>query len=273
MTSTTTKTTPATVTPATTTSVVDGTKSSPIVPTVTLPNTEWSTSTLRTNDVQLREDKNWNQIANRYYGFVASDAAVEKTAAALLEKKHKVTVVDTPAAALTLLTTQLPQNASVAFGGSVTLEEIGFIDAVKLRSDLHNYRALAFAAMAKGDMPGSMAIRMEGMAKADYFFTSLSALTESGEMVSADASGTRVTPLLGGAKNVVVVVSANKIVPTMADALDRLVNYIVPIEGAHMRGLYKMPGTKLVNQVTISNSGFVPGRFHVIIVKGHSLGY
>jgi len=235
----------------------------------------WTADLLEKNDDQLKADAAWNAIKSKHNSFLASDKVVDATRDALLERKHAVTVVNSPEEALKLLTTDkfLPNKASVAFGGSVTLEQIGFIDAVKTRTDLYNYRAEAMALMAKGDYPASGALRLEGTQKADFFFSSVSALTEKGDIVVADASGTRTHAMIAGAKNVVLIVSANKIVPNLAAAIDRLENYIVPLEGAHMRALYKMPGTNLVNLVTIRNAGMKPGRIHVILIKGHSLGY
>jgi len=229
---------------------------------------------LKSYDQKLMDDKKWAAVAPKYEAAIASDAAIEKTRAALTEKKYKVSVVDSPAAALALLTSaeNLPQNASVAFGGSITLEEVGFINAVKARGDLKNYRAEAFAAMAKGDYPGSSKIRTDGMNNADYFYSSVTALTEDGVIVSADASGTRVGPLTHGAKLIVLVVGANKIVPDLNAGLARLEEYVVPIESAHMREAYKIPGTALNNLVVIKGS-MAPQRFHIVLIKGHSLGY
>ncbi len=237
------------------------------------PNGITTLKWLKQNDKPLAEDKSWNALTSKYESYIASDAVVEKTRAALAERKHKVSVVDSPAAALALLTSAeaLPKGASVAFGGSITLEEIGLIDAVKARTDLRNYRAEALAAMATGDMPKSMGLRFEGARNADLFFSSLNALTETGDLITADASGTRVSAMTSGAKQVVLVVGANKIVPDLAAGLARLTDWVVPVEGAHMRDAYKLPGTSLFN-ITVTKGSFQP-RFHVVIVKGHSLGY
>jgi len=240
------------------------------------PKIQWTRDYLFGVDEQLHSDQSWAKAAAKWDAKgIAADSVVDATAKALLDKKHKVTVVKTPAEAFQLLTSEalLPKGASVAFGGSVTLEQLGFLDAVQQRSDLKNYRALAIDAMMKGDMAGSTALRTEGHQKADFFYSSVSAITEDGVLVAADASGTRTAPMIAGAKNVVIVATAQKIVPTLTDALDRLTNYIVPIEGAHMRGVAKIPGTSLTNVVSIHTSGMQPGRFHIILIKGHSLGY
>jgi hypothetical protein len=235
--------------------------------------TKCSVSWLLENDDNLKADAAWQSLRPKYEGVVATDAGIEQTKAALERRGHRVTIMDSPAAALALLSSgaMLPQGASVAFGGSITLEEIGFLDFVKQRSDLKNYRTEAFAAAAKGDQALSFQLRSEGMAKADLFFSSLSAVTEDGVMISADASGTRVGALSHGAKQVVLVLGANKIVPDLNAGLERLYKWIVPLESAHMREVFKIPGTA-VNNISIIYGSMMP-RFHIIIVKNHSLGY
>lgn len=238
-----------------------------------MPAPIWSSAVLKVHDPQLAANKEWAALAPTYEAQPSADA-LAKAVKALEEKKHKVTVVDTPAAALAAITgAALPDKASVAFGTSITLQQIGLIDYVKGRADLKNYRAEALALQAAGDWPGASAKRAEGMFKADVFYTSVCAVTQDGCLVSADASGTRVTPLTAGAKSVVVVVSANKIVADEKAARERLEKWIIPIESAHMRETYKIPGTSLNNFVVVRSAGFTPGRIHVVVVKGHVLGY
>jgi len=196
---------------------------------VPMPTPIWTEAVLKVHDEKLKADKQWAAQIPKYESFIADDKAVAAAEKALTGRGHKVTVVDSPAAALAKLTAadMLPKGASVAFGGSITLEQIGFIDAVKERTDLKNYRAEALALMAKGDWPGSTALRFEGTQKADYFYTSVAAITEDGQIVNADASGTRTAPMVSGAKNVILVVGANKVVKDLSAAIDRLENWIV----------------------------------------------
>jgi hypothetical protein len=99
---------------------------------------------------------------------IASDASVEAAAKALNEKKNKATVVADAKAALDLIATLVPQNASVGFGYSTSFNEIGINDYFKGRSDLKNYRAIALEAEGKNDWAGAAAARSAGTA-ADYF--------------------------------------------------------------------------------------------------------
>jgi len=227
---------------------------------------------LKGYDAKLKDDKAWNALTAKYESFVASEASIAKANAALTEKKVKVTVVANAAEALALLTKDenLPKGSSVAAAASITLEEVGFINYLKGRTDLKNYKAEAAAAMAKGDYAAAGVARNTGMFSADRFYSSVCAVTEDGCLVSADASGSRVGPLIYGAKEVILVVGANKIVPDVAAGLKRLEEWIVPVESAHMREAYKFPGTSVNN--TVVWKGAFASRFHVIIVK-QSLGY
>src|SRR5579871_3644556 len=77
-----------------------------------------SISWLLANDDKLKADVAWQSLRPQYEGVVATDAAIERTKTALERRSHRVTVVDSPADALTLLSSHamLPHAASVAFG-------------------------------------------------------------------------------------------------------------------------------------------------------------
>jgi hypothetical protein len=135
-----------------------------------------------------------------------------------------------------------------------------------------NLQAQSNEAMGKGDFPTLFAVANKG-AEADVYVTSAAAITQKGELLSGDASGTRVNGLLR-AKKLVVVASAQKIVPTLADAVQRLENYCLPLESARARKAYGAPGSQLVFQVTLGGAGYEPvGRRNIILVTDEALGY
>jgi len=218
------------------------------------------------SDAQLKD-------INTKWGKVASDAQVEAARKALEEKKHKVTVVADAKSALKALGDLLPKGASCGVGHSSTLEEIGFIEYLKNeRKDLKNYQGEAAGAEAKGDYAGAGEARAHGYIS-DKFFSSASAVSETGEFLACDLSGSRIAGWLA-AKSVVIVVGANKIVPTAEDAQKRLLEWQVPLESARARIAYGVAGSFPNNQLTIRGANpFNPGRFHIIIVKGTSLGF
>jgi hypothetical protein len=199
----------------------------------------------------------------------ASDAQIEKTKKSLEAKSHKVTVVNTASEAVALLKNQIPEGATVYNAGSTTLSEIGFLDVLKTETKWKNLHA---EILAEKDQAKAGELRRVAMG-ADYFLSSVSALSEEGDLVVADASGTRVGGFAFSAKNVLVVTGSNKIVPTHDDAVARTKEYVFPIESARARKAYGLPGSML-NFVLSINSGspFAPGRIHIVIVK-EALGF
>jgi len=229
---------------------------------------------LAKSDTELKENKLFQALLPKVgYTVAASDASVAAAAKALTEKKFKATIVNSAKEAVDLVASLVPQKASVGFGGSSTFEQIGLTDYFKTRNDLNNYRLQFMDAMGKQDWAGVAAAR-SGATVADYFLTSVSGLAETGAMVFADLTGTRTSGVLG-AKNVILVTGANKIVPTYADAIARLHDYCLPAESARSRVVYKVPGSAINNEVHVRGADpwGTPGRIHVIIIKGLSFGF
>jgi len=229
---------------------------------------------LSKSDASLKDSKEFQTLLTKPgYGAPASDAAVEKAAKALNDKKFKATVVDSAKAALDLVAAALPAGTKFGMAGSTTADEIGLVAYLKTRNDITNYRVLGTEAMGKQDWAGVAAARA-GSNASDVFFTSVSAVSEDGELVFADATGTRAGPALT-AKHVICVVGANKVVPTGPDAVKRLHEFALPAESARVRIVYKAPASAINNELVIRNSDpwGAPGRIHVIFVKGKSLGF
>ena len=57
---------------------------------------------------------------------------------------------------------------------------------------------------------------------ADYFLMSSNAITEQGELVNADGYGNRVSALIFGPKNVIVIAGMNRVTPDIETALTRV---------------------------------------------------
>lgn len=104
-------------------------------------------------------------------------------------------------------------QASVAFGGSVTLDQLDLYP----RLSAHN-RCLWHW---KGDD------RMDGM-QTEVYLSSVNGLAETGELINIDGAGNRVASTLFGHKRVYFVVGANKIAPDYDAALWRARNIAAP---------------------------------------------
>lgn len=65
---------------------------------------------------------------------------------------------------------------------------------------------------------------------AEYFVGSVNAIAETGELVIVNASGSAISAYPFAAKKLIIVAGAQKIVPTLEDAMARIREYVYPLE-------------------------------------------
>lgn len=211
------------------------------------------------------------------YGKLASKDSLAKAKAALEGKKYAVEVVADKAAALKALTAKLSKEKTIFLAGSTTLSEVGFTEYLKTNpgSVKHNFKADVLAAMGKGDFQAAGAATKAG-ASADIHFSSVDAITEDGDFLVTDLSGSRTAGFLT-AGEVVIVASSQKIVKDIAEAEERQAKYSWAVESARGRVVYAAMGFKesfRANKITISGGNpFGGNRFHFIIISGESVGF
>jgi hypothetical protein len=177
------------------------------------------------SDAQLAADGAF-ALAHDKFSKRAPANALAKTVAALTEKKHVVKVVKDEAEAVAYVNSLIPDGASVSSGGSTTLQQIGFVDALKLRADkVDNLKGKALEARARGDLAAYALLSRQGAA-ADFFLSSVSAISAEGDLFAADAGGTRISGWTA-ATTLIIVAGTNKIVADEAEAEERLYQYQV----------------------------------------------
>ena len=106
-------------------------------------------------------------------------------------------------------------GATVGFGGSVTLQELGLFE--KLQA--HNQVIWHWK-----DPSGTVA---EATA-APVYLSSLNGVAETGELINIDGSGNRVSATLFGHEKVYFVIGRNKLAPTYEAAVYRARNVAAP---------------------------------------------
>jgi len=236
-----------------------------------------SAAGLLASDPQLEVLKT-NKLTEKF-GVKASAAAVDQAKAALAAKTHKVTVVKTKTEALELLISLADNKKTYGQGASTTLIELGWIAWLKDHPQAfsHNYKADSAEAFAKGDWATAGVANKLGLS-ADLFFTSADAITQDGDIIACDQTGTRTGGFAHTANELIVVVGANKIVPDLATARQKLEEWNLPLESARSRIAYKAMGIKAskistVVEIRSANPFGAPGRIHVIIVQDEVLGF
>ncbi|MBR5230138.1 MAG: lactate utilization protein [Firmicutes bacterium] len=138
--------------------------------------------------------------------------------------------VSTAAEAREKVMEMMPEGSSVAWGGSMTLNETGIKDAVKAG----NYTVIDREKAAPWSEEW-----MEIMRKAltaDVFLMSSNAITEDGQLINIDGLGNRVAALCFGPKEVIVVAGMNKVVGTLEDGWNRARRYVAPLNGQRFEG-------------------------------------
>lgn len=196
-----------------------------------------------------------------------TDDQLDETVANLEDRGFEVVVVDDAEDALAELKSRIPEGASVMNGHSTTLEEIGFDDY--LSEGDHDWENLHAEIFDIDDDAERATARREAQT-ADYFLGGVNAVAESGELVAADASGSRVGAYPFAAGNLLLVTGTNKIVDDLDAALDRVENVAYPLEDARAQEVYGA-GSAIAKQLIYRYEN-EEGRTSVVLIRGE-FGY
>ena len=169
--------------------------------------------------------------------------------------------------ALKLALTMIPEGSSVTMGGTMSVHEIGLVDALKAGNynfiDRDAYEDKRAAMLAAYD--------------ADVFLSSTNAMTDDGILVNIDGNSNRVSAIAQGPRKVIFIVGMNKVCSDLDGAMKRARNVAAPIN-AQRFGLNtpcsktgscmdcKSPDT-ICCQFLITRFSRHSGRIHVILVN------
>jgi LUD domain len=166
---------------------------------------------------------------------------IQKTIEAVRQRGIKAELVDSKEAALARVQELIPAGATIYTGASATLGQIGFEGLLKTGS--HPWRNLKGEALAEKDIARQMALRRQGTL-ADYYLGSVQAIAETGEIVVASATGSQLPAYAFSSQNVIWVVGAQKITPSLQEALQRVHEYSLPTEDKNAKAAGR-PGTMI----------------------------
>ena len=188
------------------------------------------------------------------------DQTLNDTVVALEEHGFSVTVVDDLDEARTAVLAQIPAGASVMTNTSVTLQETGIADAINDGGPYDSARnrmfALDFATQAQ---------EMKAIGgQPDYALGSVHAISRDGTLVIASASGSQLASYAWGAANVIFVVGAQKLVPNLEVAHERIYTHSLKLEDARAYAAYGQNSS--VGKVLEIHQE-QPGRIHVVLIR------
>lgn len=168
----------------------------------------------------------------------------------------------------------IPENASVSWGGSLTLEDIGIIEKIKNGA----YRAIDRGQAATAEE--KFHLSREALL-CDVYLSSVNAMSEDGTMFNIDGVGNRIAAIAYGPKNVILIVGMNKVCRDAKAARERARTYAAPNNG--LRLSLDLPCVKtgychdcnaadcICSQIVEMRRNRIPNRVKVILV-GENLG-
>jgi hypothetical protein len=188
------------------------------------------------------------------------EPVIASAVTALEEHGFSVEVVDDLDAARQAVLARIPPGSSVMTNTSVTLQETGIADVINDGGSYDSARnrmfALDFATQAQ---------QMKAIGgQPDYALGSVHAVTRDGTLVIASASGSQLASYAWGAANVIFVAGAQKLVPTLQAAHERVYQHSLLLEDARAIAAYGQHSS--VGKILEIHQE-LPGRIHIVLIR------
>lgn len=150
------------------------------------------------------------------------DERIQKVMKNLEKNRMKPYYAESREELLDIIRELVKDDRLITSGGSMTLAESGVKELLMTEfSDTYLDRSAAKTPEESGEIMRKAFI-------SDTFLASTNALTEDGELYNVDGNGNRVSAMIFGPKQVVLVVGVNKIVKDMDEAVRRVETVAAP---------------------------------------------
>ena len=211
-----------------------------------------------------------NDIKKKRY-----DILGPKVAEALEARGFEAYYFETAAQAREKALEMITPDASVGYGGSVTINALGLKETLRQRGNTMFDRDLAAN-------PAEKKAIEHASFNADWFLMGSNAISEDGQLINIDGIGNRVASLIFGPANVIIIAGMNKVVDNVDAAIDRARNTAAPINTIRLNR--KTPCTQtgrcmdcmspecICSQFVVTRRSMPAGRIKIILV-GEELGY
>lgn len=164
--------------------------------------------------------------------------------------------------ALEMALSLIPQGSKVGWGGAMSAQEIGLLNAL--------------------ESGGWDAVGRDTDGGVDVFVTGANALSMDGQMVNIDGMGNRVSAIIYGPKTVVVIAGMNKVADSLEEAIRRARTVAAPINMQRFQKETPCAATGvchdcksedcICNHMVITRHGRPNGRIQFVLV-GEELGF
>jgi hypothetical protein len=186
---------------------------------------------------------------------------LERAAAALTAHGFTVEILDDATAARARVKDLIPEGATVFTGASETLRLSGIDEDINSSGRYESVKARTRTM----DRATQLAEIWRMLACPDVIVGSVAAVTETGSLVAASASGSQLAGYSGAAARAIWIVGAQKVVPSLDTALRRVEEHCLPLEHERAMKVYGQPGA--LNRLLILNAEPHPGRGTVLLLR------
>jgi hypothetical protein len=193
-------------------------------------------------------------VTSERFTTLPDEQTLAATVVALEERGFSVEVVDDLAGARQAVLARIPRGSSVMTnvpGSGAANNDGGPFDSAR-----NKMLALDFATQAQ---------QMKSIGgHPDYALGSVHAVTRDGTLVIASASGSQLASYAWGAANVIFVVGAQKLVPNVDAARERIYQHSLILEDARAQAAY---GQHSAVAKILEIHQELPGRIHVVLIR------
>ena len=147
---------------------------------------------------------------------------------ALEKNGMKAYLVEDAQAARELVNAMIKDHETVCDGGTMTLQETGILDMLNHRDLVFHSHSDPMMTREESDAEARKAF------SADTFIASTNAVTLQGELVNIDGHGNRVSAMIFGPKQVIIVAGYNKIVENEEAAKKRIREIAAPANSVRL---------------------------------------
>lgn len=169
----------------------------------------------------------------------------------------------------------MPEGSAVSWGGSMSINECGLMDALKKHRYTLIDRSLAATEQEKREIYARTVM-------ADYYLMSTNAITMDGELVNIDGFGNRVACLCSGPQNVIIIAGMNKVVNSIEAGIERIRTKAAPPNTTRLGKNTPCAKTGvcgscfspdcICSQTVITRRSGIPGRIKIILIN-EDLGF
>jgi LUD domain len=204
---------------------------------------------------------------NKTYNTIPNKETINETIVNLQANGFIVSLVENLEEAKAKVLELIPEQSEVMTYTSVTLDESGISTHINESGDFKPNRDKLYALDRETQ---GQEMRTLGSVP-EFGIGSVHAITQAGQLITASATGSQLPGQAFGAEKMIVVAGVQKITKDLAEGMERIENYTLPLESERARKAYGVPGSA-INKVLIINREVNPNRFHIILIN-QNVGY